>query len=293
MRCAARPSISSRWPWTEEPSPIGFTTELGKQWQLWMAYRELACNCKDEGGTGRFTKTAPMPEAGTTQLIVEGQDFEAVFADGHRYILADEPALTIGTTEVRNRHSQHVYYRGVRVMELPRPAIYTYNLNAKIELTEDRTVKHSWEVSHRLAQAVLQAKDRRFIHDCVTADDNTLEGALDLHGWGCTPSAEFLETVGNALADKMCKVNSTAMRVWKEATKQEIALRDVQLSRVQQESLNRAVAFCQRMGYAVTDYPVAWWRAWAKACSDWRRTAASSSRLGCSRWAAPSRPLPR
>lgn len=240
----------------QTPSPIGFTTELGKQWQLWMAFREIACNCKDEGGAGRYTKTAPAPEAGSTHLIVEGQDFEAVFADSHLFILADEPAFTVGSTEVRNRHSQHLFYRGVRVMDLPRPALFTYNLNTKIDLTEDRTVKHPWEVSHRIAQSILQATDKRFIHDCITAAENTFEAELDLHGWGYTPSAEFLETVGKALSDKMCKVNATAMRVWKDATRQEVAFDELTLTRVQQASMERARQFCERMGYAIHTYPV-------------------------------------
>src|SRR5690554_6101264 len=29
---------------------LGFTTELGKTWEPWMAYRELLCNALDEGG---------------------------------------------------------------------------------------------------------------------------------------------------------------------------------------------------------------------------------------------------
>lgn len=28
---------------------LGFTTELGKTWKLWQAFRELYCNCTDEG----------------------------------------------------------------------------------------------------------------------------------------------------------------------------------------------------------------------------------------------------
>lgn len=239
-----------------EAAAIGFTTELGKQWELWMAYREIACNCKDEGGSGEYTKRHPEPEAGYTQIIVEGQDFEAIFGDGHIYILADEPGMTVGTSEVRFRRGHSLFYRGVRVMQFDHQALYTYNLNAKLELTEDRTVKHQWEVYHRIAQIVLQATDKRFIHACVTAEDDALEGRLDYHGWGYTPSAEFLATVGDALTDRMCKVNATALKVWREATRQEFAPRELTLSRVQEVSLTRAVAFCEAMGYAVRDYPI-------------------------------------
>jgi hypothetical protein len=238
------------------PAPIGFTTELGKQWALWMAYREIACNCKDEGGAGRFTKTAPAPEAGTTQIIVEGEDFEAIFADSHLYILADEPHAIVGTVEIRNRRGHHLFYRGVRVMDLPRPSLYTYNMNTKLELTEDRTVKSAWQVCYRLAQVVLESTDQRYIRACVTAPEDTLEGGLDLHGYHFTPSQQFLDTVGELLREKMFKVNSTAMRVWKDATKQEIQFRDLALTRVQQVSMDRAVSFCERMGFDVSSYPI-------------------------------------
>ena len=30
---------------------LGFTTELGKTWELWMSYREFLCNALDEGAS--------------------------------------------------------------------------------------------------------------------------------------------------------------------------------------------------------------------------------------------------
>lgn len=30
-----------------QPESAGFTTDLGKTWQVWMAYRELYCNARD------------------------------------------------------------------------------------------------------------------------------------------------------------------------------------------------------------------------------------------------------
>lgn len=238
-------------------APIGFTTQLGKQWELWMAYREIACNCKDEKGEAHYTADEPIPQEGVTRIIVKGQDFEAVFADSHLYILADEPQMVVGTTEVRNRKANYLFYRGVRVMELPRHALYTYNINTKLELTEDRTVKSPWEAMHRLAQTVLQAKDEKFIHACVTADDQTLEGGLDYHGWGYAPSKEFLTVVGEALTDRMFKVNATAMRVWSETTKQTISPREVGLTKTQLISLNRALDFTAKIGFEIRGaYPI-------------------------------------
>ena len=235
---------------------LGFTTQLGKQWELWMAYRELACNCKDEKGEGRFEQQAPKATEGVTRVIVEGQDFEGVFSDSHLYILADSPAMVVGTTEIRRRPGRALFYRGVRVMELPKAALFTYNLNAKMELTEDRTVRNSWDVPHRIAQAVMESKDEDFIMSVITSDDRVYEGGLDYHGWGIVPSAEFLRAVGQAINERMFKVNATAMKVWQEATRQTIGPREITLSKVQLQSLQRAIKFCEGMGFKVSDYPI-------------------------------------
>lgn len=238
-------------------APIGFTTQLGKQWELWMAYREIACNCKDEKGEAHYTDVEPKPQASVTRIVVKGQDFEAVFADSHLYLLADKPYLTIGTTEVRNRRGHDLFYRGVRVMQLPRPALYTYNFNSKLELTEDRTVKNTWEIPGRIVRAVLQSDDDSFIRAVITASDEMFEGALDFHGYGTPASERFLYVVGETLSDRMCKVNATAMRVWMEATKQTVAPREIGLTKVQLVSLNRALDFTAKIGIQIRDtYPI-------------------------------------
>lgn len=238
-------------------APIGFTTQLGRQWELWMAYREIACNCKDEGGEVLSTLDAPKPQAGRTRIIVIGQEFEAVFADSHLYLLADEPHRTVGAIEVRNRRSHHLYYRGVRVMQLHSPSLNTYNITSKIELTEDRTVKHSWQIAHRIASTILQSTDEKFISEIITAPDDTFEAGLDFHGWSVEPSPEFIRAVGNTLSDRMMKVNSTAQKVWQDSTKQNFSPREVPMTGVQLQSLERALDFCERIGFHIRDtYPI-------------------------------------
>lgn len=240
-----------------EPVAIGFTTELGKQWELWMAYREIACNCKDEGGTSSYESYMVDPKAGHTQIIVQGDEFEGVFANSHRFILEDEVLFKSGSLEVRNRPSNHFFYRGVRVSELRAKSLYTYNELSKIELTEDRTVKSSWEMIHRIVAGVLASTDKQFLRNVVTAADNTFEGSLDFHGWGRQPSDEFIEVVGDCMADRMLKVNATALKVWKDATKSEFSPREIVITSVQQQSMDRALNFCGRIGFQIRDaYPI-------------------------------------
>ncbi|ARK86090.1 hypothetical protein [Burkholderia pseudomallei] len=240
-----------------KPERLGFTTELGKQWEVWMAYREIACNCKDEGGSAVRANDMPIPEKGTTKIIVRGDEFETVFARSSFYILEDKPAQIFGGIEVRTRPGSTFYYRGVRVQDFERPGLFTYNDNSQIELTEDRTVKNQWEPGYRIARGWLQATEEHMLREVITASDQTLEGSLDFHGWGVPPSQQFLKVVGECMSDKFTRVNKTAMRVWQEATNKPFSPREVNLTRVQQMSVERALDFCQRLGFQIRGaYPI-------------------------------------
>jgi hypothetical protein len=239
------------------PQPIGFTTELGKQWEMWMAYREIACNCKDEGGTVESASDWPEPEEGATKIIVKGAEFDQVFAQSSFYILEDRPMHTFGGIEVRSRPGGAFYYRGVRVQEFDKPCLFTYNDLASLELTEDRTVKNQWEPAYRIARGWLQASDELMLREVITAPDSHLEGNLDFHGWGVAPSQAFLKVVGDCLSDRLLRVNKTAMKVWHEATQKPFSPREIQLTRVQQMSVERALDFCQKLGFQIRGaYPI-------------------------------------
>jgi hypothetical protein len=241
----------------DAPASIGFTTQLGKQWELWMAYREIACNCKDEQGRGFHSVTSPAPEAGTTRIIVKGDAFEGVFDQGHQFILEDKPWMTLGTVEVRNRKGSDLFYRGVRVMQINKPGLYTYNLQSKIELTEDRTVKHSWDVRWTIERAILKATDRRFLNDVLTADKEYFESQLDFHGSGITPTDEFVQAVGELVSDKRIKVNESAMKVWKDSTRETFTPAEVDLTKVQRMTLEKALDFCGSIGFPIRGaYPI-------------------------------------
>lgn len=238
------------------PVSIGFTTELGKQWEVWMAYREIACNCKDENGAGRHEHYMVDPEAGKTLLIVQGDEFESIFATSHRFILEDQAWLKSGTLEIRNRPSSEFFYRGVRVADLHMPGLYCYCEQAKMELTEDRTIKSEWEMYWHIASGIKQTTDKQFLRVVLTAHEDALESRLDYSNGGA-PSVEFLEVVGSCMADRSMKLNASALKVWQDATKKVFAPRQITLSAVQQKSMGKALDFCERIGFTIRGaYPI-------------------------------------
>lgn len=240
-----------------EPAAMGFTTELGKKWEVWMAYREIACNCKDEDGTESASTYCPDPEAGITQFIVSGDEFARAYSDRHLYILQDAASFTVDRVEVRGRPGAQFYYRGVRVHSLGAPALFTYNETGAMELTEDRTLKHQHLAEGAIRRTILRSDNEDFIQRCITASEHSLEGGLDFHGWGISPSATFLRVAGECMADRMMKVNPTASRLWRETTKQKFDPPEIGLTKVQLISLNRALDFCGKLGFPIRGaYPI-------------------------------------
>jgi hypothetical protein len=50
---------------------LGFTTELGKEWELWMAFREIYSNMLDEDGEAKAVTFLPDPDPEKTYVIVD------------------------------------------------------------------------------------------------------------------------------------------------------------------------------------------------------------------------------
>jgi len=241
----------------QPPQQLGFTTELGKTWEMWMAYREIACNCKDEGGIASQEVAAPYARAGETHVIVRGGEFAKVHQQRHEFILEDAVWMHDGDVEIRNRPGAAFYYRGIKVQGLPRRGIYTYNNTGKMDLTEDRTLKYQWEPEYIIRQIIMRSNDEHFIRRCVTGHKDTLEGGMDYHGYSIAPSPMFLKTIGECQAECLTNLNETALRVWKDNTKQDIAPEEIGLTKVQLMSLNKALDFCGKIGFPIRDaYPI-------------------------------------
>lgn len=239
------------------PQPIGFTTELGKTWELWKAYRELACNARDESGSAYRSSEEPEPEAGVTKVIVHGSEFDALHDESHRFMLDDAPDLTIGSLEIRKRPSKDFFYRGIKVGDLPAPSQYTYNTTGHIDLTEDRTAKYQFMIPNKIASELVRSEDESLLRAVLTADDDSLESRLDFDNEYFRPSDTFVRVTGQLIADRMMKVNATAVNVWKAAEKRAFNPREIELTPVQQKSVDRAMDFCARLGFQVRDsYPI-------------------------------------
>ena len=236
---------------TMDGTPLNFTTEVGKTWDLWMAYREMFCNSQDEGGKSYQSPDMPEPQAGVTRVIVTGQAFAEVARDHGKYFLTTEPWLKTDRLNIHRGESRGVYYRNVMVGKLSsRPTLFTYNVNRSVDLTEDRTMRHPFLVSHQIALSVIGSDNPSYIRSCVTADEHFHEGELD-YDLSAPPSETFLEVLGALVKDRIGSVNKSAVEMYRKNAHAKISPDTVALNKVERAMLKRALDFCRSIGFDI------------------------------------------
>lgn len=191
-RMRKRTSILKKWSYEALP----FTTEHGKFWEAWQAFREIESNTRDEGGTTSPNADPAVwykPESNTTLIVVEGEEYERAFNDRDKIFLPNALTAREGDSKVQvfNEPSDHLYWRGVRVFDLEKPSIYTYNILEEMTLTEDRTLKYVWEAQSKIAAYVARSSDSKFINAVVSSDEKFFENRLDFDYAGVSPGGVF------------------------------------------------------------------------------------------------------
>lgn len=241
----------------EKIERAGFTTELGKTWKPWMAYRELYCNARDEGGsvyTAANADGASDPRPGMTQIRVEGSDIEAVHRDASLYFCEDEPDVMVGGVGIYRRPSQVLFYRGVRVLFLPKPAAFTYNLiDQRIDLTEDRTMAHPFMATWYLSRALANCDDPEILEGALAPARGALEQDFDYAGHDTRPTDVFLNAVSRLKERGDANVAAGALKVWKRDVPQQFHVQTSSLDRAETNTLRDAKRLCAHLGFDVSD----------------------------------------
>jgi hypothetical protein len=141
--------------------PLGFTTELGKQWKPWMVVRELYSNALDENGK-TVLATAPLCDrnyAGNTIIILHGEPFVEVWSNRAYYFISEDELPCCDSPYVAAYealgHNHSMFYRGIKIHDTERPTLYRYNLKNGITLTEDRTLCYPFQMREALEKAII------------------------------------------------------------------------------------------------------------------------------------------
>lgn len=217
IRMKRRKSINTRWSYTGLP----FTTELGKNWKPWMVIRELESNTRDENGesflvsdddgvilhTGQYDELQHV-EDNHTLIVVDCLELNAAYQEIEKIFLTTnshinqkhpEPILSTPKLEIYDRPSKYIYYRGLRVTDLNKESLFTYNMLDGFKLTEDRTDAQSWLTNMTIMQTIT-ACDVDEIHDRVlSSGDTSFESGLEFDQTWNSPGAKWLANISRRI----------------------------------------------------------------------------------------------
>ena len=239
---------------TMNDEELPFTTELGKNWEVWQAFREIYCNCIDEKGIAESTWLMPNPKAGVTKVIVKGDEFKRIFDKRKEIVLEIDPQTKIIDREVQvfNKASKYLYYRGVRVMELEDEALFTYNVVDSLELTEDRTVKYEHTATSKLPRVLASLKDKELIRRVLLAPRDAFESNLNfdqLTYWADSVSDEFKEVLEYEYNLNNDRLSRTAVEYHKHIMNKKASKNYVEISMnsVELRQLEKVRSICRTL----------------------------------------------
>jgi len=168
---------------------LPFTTDLGKNWKVWQAFRELYSNAKDEFDWS----VTDYRVDNDTVITVSGSEMLDCYYNRSSVFLERRPEMILGPVEVHDLPSKHIFYRGVRVFELPKETAFTYNFLSGVSLTEDRTLRNIYETTYYLARVLPMMNDENFVERLLKF--GTWENESVDYGECSDPSSVFLDTV--------------------------------------------------------------------------------------------------
>lgn len=246
---------------------LSITTQFGRDWELWMAYRELYCNAMDEHGKVWASSVRPRPNPTpqnpideTTRVIVKGSNFHDVHTSRDQFILQSAPVHKDAYVCVHPGPSNFVFYQGLRVHTLHKPTLFTYNLGGRLDLTEDRTAKFSFQVMDQIDAAMRDCCDAGLLEKFFTAPEDFYE-----HEVALAPSViedrEAIRNVLIALEEKsprrLSRGARSSLKEWREKAEQDSKLyRPIPLTKSEQAALNRALDILECAGHNVRDYTI-------------------------------------
>lgn len=171
---------------TMNGNPLGFTTSLGRDWEMWMAVREIACNCSDEGGySGYVDDLNPLPAPGEneTLIVVDCEEFAKAYESRFEYLLDfSKISDCFDKFEIAEGRTKGLFYRGVRVYTHEKNFIFHYNITDFIKLGEDRAIANSyWYLDYELPKILASCEDEDFIAAILKCGSESAEWHLSFN----------------------------------------------------------------------------------------------------------------
>ncbi len=242
---------------TLDDAQLGFTTQLGRDWELWMAFREIACNTLDEKGN-----YWPAPDdttihsvEGKTLITVTLPAFDDVYKDREKFIITRTPIAETDSFAVHSVLERNaIHYKNIKVGMLSKPTVYTYDIRGELTLTEDRTYKDSWQLSVLIGKGIAQLTNEEVIIRILNAHDNHWEHGITFQTYW-DYSDQFLATAQRLVQNKV-PILPLVKEMLKDKKLITTEYRPVLLEAHQSLKLSRSKLLLTNAGYPVDKYKI-------------------------------------
>lgn len=233
---------------------LSFTTDVGKNWKVWMAYRELWSNTLDESGH-KTREEEIVPESGKTKIYVKLKQIDEAEINHDRIFLNRPLIASVGKLNIYEGNSNSLFCKGVAVMSLENTSKFTYELNT-LKLTEDRTVSRESYSDFMIYEPILELKDKRLIKEILVASDprkDTFESDFSYHYGNI--SSEFLDVASEFYKKDVASISHGLVEKLYKNRRGEIR-DEISLTEFEQKKVKRALDFCEKLNFSAKDYKI-------------------------------------
>jgi len=173
-----------------------FAINMGHEWKLWMAVRELYANCLDEKGVYRIIDSEPTEQYDTHIKLDGCEDLQEIINRWDEYFLSSEPLFKHGSISVHPNPEENlkIYKNGILVYySKGSDSRYVYDYS-NADIDEMRVLRNRWYADNAICQALCSCDSIDFIQDFIKGHDDSFESSLSLDNH---LSDQWVEVVNN------------------------------------------------------------------------------------------------
>lgn len=156
------------------------TTQLGKDWKLWQALREIYSNAMDEGQAEiELVNVIEQRESETHYYISVNPEIMEWLGNFDSYFSENKTVLfenKYGKILAKHNDKANIYRKGIKVYTSKSNSLYDYDFN-DIAITEDRIVRYSWDIPEKIWKLLMSCTNEEIVENVILNSAN--EGLLE------------------------------------------------------------------------------------------------------------------
>ncbi len=180
-----------------------FSPNLGYEWKIWMAIRELYSNCLDEGGDVTFVENVEdvCSDNITRIVIYDNSLLEDIISNWDLYFLRSTPIYGDGNVSIFINKEDHLrIYKNTILIHEDKLVKSSYVYDCKHASIDEMRLLNNFDGSRSdIGRCISSSKAVSFIEDFLNKQvENTFETSLSFY-WGM--SKEWKEIVNRKFED--------------------------------------------------------------------------------------------